>query len=142
MAETKDETRTLKYPAGGLKPKHIAGRWELTQDQHAELKKHLSFIKKVWWFLPDYFLVAGVLLAGLCLVYFPHWSVVSGIGIATITYCLWQLAYRSGVYYGYARGYDEGNASGVNKMLGLSEEDAAEVREWATRTESDERPGS
>jgi hypothetical protein len=55
-----------------------------------------------------------------------------------LAYCIVQLAYRSGILYGYVRGYQSGHEEGVHKALGLQSEEAIELNQRAVEMEVDE----
>ena len=43
-----------------------------------------------------------------------------------------------GVYYGFTRGYQEGQEQGVHRVLGISPEEAHDIGERATEMEMDD----
>ena len=61
------------------------------------------------------------------------------VSILVACYCVAQVKYRQGVYYGFERGYQEGHLQGVHRVLGISKNESQEINELATQIEADER---
>lgn len=92
----------------------------------AKLDENLSHIKKVWWVFPDWAMVVGCFVAGYSLFYFE--SVFARLfWLLAMIYCATQVAYRLGVYYGFALGFQEGNEVDANRVLGISPDDSSEI---------------
>ena len=64
--------------------------------------------------------------------------IVQVIAAVLMMYCAEQLIYRSGLKYGYVRGYESGHEAGVHKALGISQDDLEEMRKRAVEMEIDE----
>jgi len=122
---------------GGLNARKIREMEGLSQEQYAEVNKQLSEIKKSWWFFPDYFWIIGLLIGGFCIFYFDK-MIVRVIALVVILYCIGSLAYRSGVLYGYVRGYESGHEEGVHRALGITPDDARDIHDRAIEMEMDE----
>jgi hypothetical protein len=118
--------------------KEISEIENLTKEQHSEVNRQLSEIRKSWWFFPDYVWVMGIIVSGFCFLYFYR-NYVRIAAVVVLAYCIGQLAYRSGVLYGYVRGYESGHEEGVHKALGVSAEEAAELSQRAIEMEMDEK---
>lgn len=123
---------------GGLNAKQIRDMEGLTQEQSAEVSRQLSEIRKSWWLFPDYVWITG-LLVGVSAFFYFHQLIVQIFALAAVLYCTAQLAYRSGLLYGYVRGYESGHEEGVHKSLGITPADAEDIRDRAVEMEMDER---
>ena len=121
----------------GYNAKEVHDMENLTKEQYSEVGRQLSEIKKSWWFFPDYVWVIGIIMGGFCSLYFPQYF-LRIVGLVALIYCTAQLAYRSGVSYGYVRGYESGHEEGIHKALGVPSEEAADLRQRATEMEMDE----
>lgn len=119
---------------GGYNARQVREIKDLTNEQYVEVNRQLSEIKKSWWFFPDYVWVIGALVSCICILFYSNFS-VHIIGIVVLIYCIAQLAYRSGVSYGYVRGYETGHEEGVYKALRISTEEAVEIDEYANEME-------
>jgi len=53
-------------------------------------------------------------------------------------HCATHGAYRLGVYYGFARDYQEGPEQGVHRVLGISPDEAQDIHERAIEMKTDE----
>jgi hypothetical protein len=126
---------TITY--GGLNARQVDEIVNLTPDQRAELNRQLSEIRKTWFFPPDYAWYAGILISGCCWLFFRR-PIISEIALLFAIYCTGQLCYRAGVQYGYIRGYESGHEGGIHKVLGITSEDAKDIRERAVEMEMDE----
>jgi hypothetical protein len=109
----------------------------LNEEQRTRLSAELANIKKIWWVFPDWLMVVGFLVAAGSFFYFDGLPARILSALASI-YCATQVAYRLGVYYGFARGYQEGQEQGVHRVLGISPEEAHEIGERATEMEMDD----
>jgi len=123
---------------GGYSAKQIREMESLTKEQYAEVNRQLAEIKKTWWFFPNYFWAIGILCAGFCILYFSQ-LLVQVIGLVILLYCTAQFGYRSGVLYGYVRGYEGGHEEGVHKSLGITAEGATDIHDRAIEMEMDEK---
>ena len=128
--------KSIKY--AGYNAGEIRELERLNEEQRARLGVELANIKKVWWFFPDWVLVVGSVAAFGSLFHFDSLPVRIVSALAAI-FCTTQVAYRLGVYYGFARGYQEGQEQGVHRILGISPDEAQDVDERATEMEMDER---
>ncbi len=128
--------KSIKY--GDYNAKEIEELGRLNEEQRARLGAELTNIKKVWWVFPDWFMVVGFVAAVASFFYFESLSARIFSALVSI-YCATQFAYRLGVYYGFARGYQEGQEQGVHRVLGISPEEAHEISERATEMEMDDR---
>ena len=127
--------QSIKY--GGYNAQQLEELSRLDEKQRTDLNAELLNIRKVWWFLPDWTMAVGFLAACGLFFYVPGYGARLAC-IAAMLYCAWQLAYRMGVYYGFMRGYQEGNTSGVKRVLGISDADAADARERAIEMQIDD----
>lgn len=123
---------------GGYSAREIEALERLSGEQRMELAESLSHIKKVWWVFPDWFMAIGFLAAVGSLFYFDG-AMARLLAVLLMIYCAAQVAYRWGVYYGFVRGFEDGNMEGVHRALGISAHDAAEIHERAREIEVDER---
>ena len=82
-------------------------------------------------------MVGGFLVACGSLFYFRS-GTAHLFSVIALIYCATQVAYRQGVYSGFARGFREGHENGVHRLLGISDEDASEIDERATEMEMDD----
>jgi len=128
--------KTIQY--GGYNAREIEELGRLNEEQRARLGAELANIKKVWWVFPDWLMVAVFLVAVGSFFYFESFSARIFIALVSM-YCATQVAYRLGVYYGFARGYQEGQEQGVHRVLGISPEEAHDIGERATEMEMDDR---
>ncbi|MEO8142860.1 MAG: hypothetical protein ABI654_01485 [Betaproteobacteria bacterium] len=128
--------KSIKY--GSYNATEIRELERLNEQQRAKLGSELANIKKVWWVFPDWVMVVAAIAATGSLFYFDSLSARIFSALASI-YCATQVAYRLGVYYGFARGYQEGQEQGVHRALGISPDEAHEIGEKATEMEMDDR---
>jgi hypothetical protein len=128
--------KSIKY--GGYNAREIRELEHLNDEQRARLGAELTNIKKVWWFFPDWVMVAGFIAAFGSFFYFDGLTARIVSALAAI-YCATQVAYRLGVYYGFARGYQEGQEQGVHRVLGISQDEAQDIHERATEMEMDDK---
>ena len=77
------------------------------REASSTLSEELTHIKKVWWVLPDWAMVAGTLIGAGSFFYFTSFAGRLGSMVASIYFAA-QVAYRLGVYYGFARGFQQG----------------------------------
>ena len=122
----------------GYNAKEIRELERLNEAQHTTFREELANIKEVWWVFPDWAMVLGFLVAVGSLFYFESLSARLFCALALI-YCATQVAYRLGVYYGFGRGFQQGQAEGVRRVLGISANDASEIHDRAIEMEMDER---
>jgi hypothetical protein len=128
--------KSIKY--GGYNAREIRELERLNDQQRSRLSAELANIKKVWWFFSDWVMVVGAMAAFGSLFYFDGLTARIFCALVAI-YCATQVAYRLGVYYGFARGYQEGQEQGVHRVLGISPDEAQDIHERATEMEMDER---
>ena len=128
--------KSIKY--SGYNAGEIKELGRLNEEQRTRLGAELANIKKVWWVFPDWVLMVGFIVAIGSLFYFDSLSARILSALASI-YCATQVAYRLGVYYGFARGYQEGQEQGVHRVLGISPGEVNEIDEKATEMEMDDR---
>lgn len=122
----------------GYNVREIQELEHLSQEQIGKLDENLSHIKKVWWAFPDWTMAIGFLVASCSLFYFKS-DFAHIFSLFALIYCAAQVAYRQGVYYGFARGFQDGHEEGVHRLLSISPDDASEISERATEMEMDER---
>jgi len=127
--------KSIKY--GGYNARDIEELGRLNEEQRARLGAELANIRKVWWVFPDWVMVVGLGVTVGSFFYFESLSARIFSALALI-YCATQIAYRRGVYYGFARGYQEGQEQGVHRVLGISPEEAHEIGERAIEMEMDD----
>ncbi|MGH9363644.1 MAG: hypothetical protein ACRD1B_00035 [Thermoanaerobaculia bacterium] len=131
-----DDAAPPQEPTGGIRYGDIPKMQELTDAQRAELGKAISFIRKTWWFFPDWLMVAFALVAGGCFYFFPKpW--VRAVTVVVVIQCAGGLVYRRGVDYGFERGYEDGHVKGVRKALGLTDEEAEKIETFVMEAERD-----
>jgi hypothetical protein len=128
--------KSIKY--GGYNAREIKELGRLSEEQRTRLGAELANIRKVWWVFPDWLMVVGFLGAVGSFLYFEGLSARIFSALVSI-YCVTQVAYRLGVYNGFARGYREGHEQGVHRVLGISPEEAHDIGERAIEMEIDER---
>ena len=80
----------------------------------AQLRDELINIKKNWWVFPDWLMVLGLVVA-LCSLFFFVPFAAGLVGMLASIYCATQVAYRRGVYFGFARGFEQGHEEGVRR---------------------------
>jgi len=127
--------KSIKYSSYNAKEVRELGR--LNEEQRVRLGTELTNIRKVWWLFPDWVMVVGSIAASSSLFYFDGVAARIASALAAI-YCTTQVAYRLGVYYGFARGYQEGQEQGVHRILGISPDEAQDIHERATEMKMDE----
>ena len=127
--------KSIKY--GGYNAREIEALGRLNEEQHTSLSAELANIKKVWWIFPDWIMVVGSIAAFGSLFYFDSYLARIVSALAAI-YCASQVAYRLGVDYGFAHGYQEGQEQGVHRILGISPDEAQDIHERAIEMEMDE----
>lgn len=76
------------------------------------LAEHLSHIQKSWWVFPEWVMAIGTLVSGYLIFH------VDGVfarlsWLLAMIFCATQVAYRMGIYYGFAEGFQEGREEGV-----------------------------
>ena len=128
--------KSINY--GGYNARELRELARLNDEQRARLGVELANIKKVWWVFPDWTMLVGLLIAVGLLFYFESLSGRILSALASI-YCATQVAYRLGVYHGFAHGYQEGQEQGIHRILGISPEEAHEIGEKAIEMEMDDR---
>ena len=128
--------KAIEY--GGHNAREVKELGRLNEEQRARLGAELTNIRKVWWVFPDWLMVAGFFVSVGSFVYFESFSarILSSL---VSTYCATQVAYRLGVYYGFARGYQDGHERGVHRVLKLSPEEERDIDERAIEMEMEER---
>jgi hypothetical protein len=126
--------KSIKY--AGYNAIEIRELGRLNEEQQRRLDTELSNIRKVWWLFPDWAMFTGFLVTLGLLFYFESFLARILFVLASI-YCATQIAYRLGVYYGFTRGYQEGQEQGVHRVLGISHEQAHKIGERATDMEID-----
>ena len=78
----------------------------------ANLGDELTNIKKNWWVFPDWLMLLGLVVALCSLFFFVTFS-AGLVGMLASIYCATQVAYRRGVYFGFARGFEQGHEEAV-----------------------------
>lgn len=71
------------------------------------LGEELSHMKKVWWVFPHWVMWTASVVAGGSLFYFDTF-LGRVLALLASAFFAAQVAYRMGVYYGFARGFQEG----------------------------------
>jgi hypothetical protein len=115
---------------GGYNAREIEELERLGEEQLATFRKIFSHYKYRLWLLPDWVMAIGFAIAGFSLFYFESLS-VRLFCLLAMTYCVTQIAYRLGAYFGFERGFEEGHREGVHRVLGISGADASEIRDKA-----------
>ena len=85
---------------------------EIDEKGRANLSAELINVKKNWWVFPDWLMVLGLVVAVCSLFFFVPFAAGLVSMLASI-YCATQVAYRRGVYFGFARGFEQGHEEGV-----------------------------
>ena len=85
------------------------------KEASSALSEELTHIKKVWWVLPDWAMVVGTLISAGLFFYFATFAGRLGSVVASL-YFATQVAYRLGVYYGFARGFQQGREQFVSAI--------------------------
>jgi hypothetical protein len=127
---------SIKY--GGYNAKEIRELEEFKEEQHISLLAELANIKKVWWTIPEWVLIAFSLVSAGFLFYFETLS-YRVYSLIALIYGVTQVAYRQGVYSGFGRGYREGYVKGIHRVLGISPEEAKEIHKAGIEMEMDEK---
>ncbi len=122
----------------GCTAKEIADLERLNEEQYVTLHAEIAHIKQVWWTIPDWVMVVGS-VAAILLAFWVDGFAERIVSILVACYCVAQVKYRQGVYYGFERGYQEGHLQGVHRVLGISKNESQEINELATQIEADER---
>jgi hypothetical protein len=128
--------KSIKH--GGYSTQEIRELERLNDREHTELAESIKAISKAWFVFPNWVMWGGFLLAGAAALYVES-SAGRVVLALTAIFCVGQGAYRLGVYYGFMRGFQEGHENGVHRVLGISSEDAAEIKDRAIEMEMDER---
>ncbi len=131
-----DLNNSIKY--GGYNAKEIKDLESLSESERDVLNEHLAHINKVWWFFPDWFMGVGFVVAGFFLFFFQNFPARIFCLVALI-YCVTQVAWRLGVYFGYSEGYRGGHEDGVHRALNISPDEASEISDRAREMEMDDR---
>jgi hypothetical protein len=121
-------------------PRHcqIEQMRELDERQVKQLKEALSFVRKSWWIYPDWAWFAGA-LAGISVILFVSRETFPIVGAMLVSgYCVLQLGFRIGHQEGFARGFEDGNSSGVDKALGIAAEDMNDILERSIEMQIDD----
>jgi len=82
-------------------------------------------------------LIAVLVLSGVAFFYFSDW--IKTASLVVVLYCIMEIAKREGHREGYIDGFDAGKEEGINKTLGINDEELADVHERAIEMEIDER---
>jgi hypothetical protein len=118
-------------------PLQIKDLEELSPTEQQELRESIDYIMKEWWFFPTWFFIT-LFFFGLAGVFFLPgllYQVPSGL---VVVYSIMQFMYRSGMLYGFTRGFEDGHVIGVRKVLGIDEEAASQIHEAAVEMMVDE----
>ena len=87
---------------------------QFDEKDRATLSDELTNIKKNWWVFPDWLMVLGLVVA-LCSLFFFAPLAAGLVAMLVSIYCATQVAYRRGVYFGFARGFEQGHEEGVRR---------------------------
>jgi len=79
----------------------------MSNSTEVDVTHQVEEIKSSWWFFPSYFWAICLILGSITTLYFDY-AVYKIIGFIISLYCVTQLGYRSGLIYGYIRGYESG----------------------------------
>lgn len=77
-----------------------------------KLNENLTHIQKTWWVFPGWVMVLGCMIASYLLFQFETVFVRIFWLIAAV-YCATQVAYRQGVYFGFAEGFQIAHEEGT-----------------------------
>ena len=90
----------------------VPGQFDVKE--RLQLSAELTNIKKNWWLFPDWLMALGLVVA-LCLLFFFVPFAADLLGMLASIYFATQIAYRRGVYFGFARGFEQGHEEGVRR---------------------------
>lgn len=62
--------KNISYGRGGLNARELEEMENMSSEQYSDVRKSLSFVKKEWWFFPNYVWIATILLSCVGLYYF------------------------------------------------------------------------
>jgi hypothetical protein len=120
----------------GLNALELRKLVRLDDTQHVNLADELANIRKNWWTLPDWFLVAAFLGAAGALFYVDS-TAWRAVAFAFAIVFAAQIGYRTGFLLGFRDGYHAGHEQGVLRALNISAEDYQESGERALEMEMD-----
>lgn len=103
--------------------------WQKVRNDYSVWVKHLRLFNN--WVVA----IFGFVGVGLG-IYLTGW--LKAIGIIIAFYCFAELYKRKGHKEGYFDGYDAGMHDGVNKMLGIDDDESADIHERAIEMKIDE----
>jgi len=87
---------------------------QFDEKDRANLRDELTNIKKNWWVFPDWLMALGLVVALCSLFFFVPFS-AGLVGMLASIYFATQVAYRRGVYFGFARGFEQGHEEAVRR---------------------------
>jgi hypothetical protein len=131
-----DIEKSIKF--SGYTVREIEALEVLNEEQLAALNAEIAHIKQVWWFFPDWMMAVGSVVAFFS-AFLVEGHTERVVSMVVAFYCVAQIRYRHGVYYGYVRGYEEGHLQGVHRVLGITQDESREISELANQIEADER---
>ena len=120
----------IRRKQGGYTAREIEELEHLGEEELATFRKIFSHFKSRLWLLPDWLVAIGFAIAGFSLFYFESFS-ARLFCLLAMTYCVTQIAYRLGAYFGFERGFEEGHREGVHRVLGISGAEAVEIGDKA-----------
>jgi hypothetical protein len=99
----------------------IRAMQNMNNDRLKQIGSELVYVRKHWWLFPNWFWVVGLLGGGGCILYFHNLYALIG-GLIVTCYCVGQLFFNIGFQDGYINGFESGQRSGVNTVLGITPE--------------------
>jgi len=127
----------IKNTFDGFNGEDIIKLEKLSEAQYRDLQSHISYIKRTWWFFPSYVWIFGIIISCITIIFSDN-ALIKIASFIFISVCIFHLSYRSGLVYGFIRGFEEGHIAGIHKAFGVSAKDASELRNLETEIKMDE----
>jgi hypothetical protein len=124
--------KSITWGSSNLNALEIEQLTRLERNDYAEVRK--DYAK---WNSSRKLYLLFALLVLLVVAYFTHGLVRTLSVIGAIT-CFYEIGRREGHAEGYIDGYDAGHEAGIHKMLGIKNEEIADMSEMATQMKVDE----
>jgi hypothetical protein len=115
------------------KKKITPEQWSAARKWYAELAKMYGYRLRIHWY------IVAVSLAAFYFAY-PRqpWRMWTAVALAVvIIYMAGKLGQADGYREGFLAGYENGWDNGINKMLGIDEEESRDIHERATEMKID-----
>lgn len=127
----------ITYGKSNLNAREVEQLQELDEKQIQHFKESLAYVRKSWFLFPDWFWVVGALTGIVIMLYTNGTPKMIG-GSFILAYCAGKFMYLAGHQEGFTRGYEDGHTVGVNKALGIREEELDDLNERSTEMQIDE----